>query len=120
MTNRGEKRWNPAVSSGWLGRLLIAVLAFLAAEAGPIGGLPDTSAQSAGSLSSVPAMQGEVTARQGYDIRINNRAYTLHRDVVIKDEVGQPKTLADLSPGTMVTFQTRQGQIHAIIVMLPR
>jgi len=120
MTHRGGKHWNLHVSSGWLGRLLIAVLAFLAAEASPIGGLSNTSAQSAGSLSSVPAMQGEVTARQGYDIRINHQAYTLHQNVVIRDDEGRPKTLADLTPGTTVTFQMRQGQIYEITVVMPR
>ncbi|MGH7165308.1 MAG: hypothetical protein ACREIS_07275 [Nitrospiraceae bacterium] len=106
--------------SGWLGSLLLVVLALLAAEGGPIGGLHDGWAQTAGSTSSANAMQGEITARQGYDIRINHQAYTLHRDVIIKDDEGRPKNLADLTPGATVTFQVKQGQINEIVVVMPR
>ncbi len=120
MENQTGKQVNRSVRSGWVGSFLLVVLALLAAEASPIGGLRDTWAQPAGSSSNVPAMQGEITARQGYDIRINNQAYTLSRTLIIKDDEGRPKTLADLTPGATVSFQARQGQIHEIVLVMPR
>jgi len=120
MENRTGQHWKPSVMSGWLGSLLLVVLALLAVEGGPIGGLRDVWAQPAGSTSNARAMQGEITARQGYDIRINHQAYTLRRAVIIKDDEGRPKSLADLTPGAMVTFQVKQGQIDEIVVVMPR
>lgn len=120
MSNHTGTQRTRFVVDGWLGSVLLALFALLAAQGGSVGALHEGWAQSAGSPSNANPMQGEITARQGNQIRINSQTYVLHQQVIVKDEEGRPRGLADLTPGAMVTFQVKQGQISEIILVMPR
>ena len=120
MSNHTRTQRPRFVVDGWLGSVLLALFALLAAQGGSVGALHEGWAQTAGSPSNANPMQGEITARQGNQIRINSQTYVLHQQVIVKDEEGRPRGLADLTPGAMVTFQVKQGQISEIILVMPR
>lgn len=63
---------------------------------------------------------GQVTAKRGNIIQINNQDYTMRSDVVIQDDEGRPREEKDLKPGVEVNFHLKQGNIDQIVIRLPK
>lgn len=63
---------------------------------------------------------GQVTAKRGNLIQIDNHDYAMRSDVVIEDDEGRPREEKELKTGTEVTFYLRQGNIDKIVIKLPK
>ena len=63
---------------------------------------------------------GQVTAKRGNLIQINNQDYTMRSDVVIEDDEGRSREEKELKPGTEVNYYLKQGNIDKIVIRLPK
>jgi hypothetical protein len=63
---------------------------------------------------------GQVTAKRGNEITINEKVYSLHPEVTIKDDEEKSRELKDIEPGAELLFHLTQGRIDQIVLLLPR
>jgi hypothetical protein len=106
---------------GWAGALLwitLIIVAVLALFVG--GGWAQTTAPESSLDSKIRFQSGQVTAKQGSTLQINNQNYTLAPEALIKDDEGKPRAEKDLTPGTEVRFHVKRGDIDQIVVVLTR
>ena len=96
------------------------ILILLMVGSVPAVGASGSWAQTTSPESTVSFQSGQVTAKQGSILQINNQNYTLAPEAIIKDDEGKPRGEKDLTPGTEVRFHVKRGDIDQIVVVLPR
>jgi hypothetical protein len=63
---------------------------------------------------------GQVTYKRTDAIYINQLAYELHGDLMLKDDEERPRQLKDFETGSEVRFRLKQGRLTLLVLILPK
>jgi hypothetical protein len=101
--------------------LVLTIITMLMLGATDLPGLTsEAKAESVSDDFSHDLRVGQVTYKRNDAIYIDQLAYELHGDVMLKDDEERPRQLKDFETGSEVRFRLKQGRLALLVLILPK